>query len=221
MAPPWRLASRQPNGYHVPYILALDQGTTSSRAIVFDHDGAIARRRRRRSSSRSSRSRAGSSTTRRRSGRTQIGVASEALARAALTAARHRRPSASPTSARPPSSGTARPASPSTTPSSGRTAAPPDFCDELKRDGHDELDPRNDRPGDRRLLFRQQGALAARQRARRARRGPKRGELAFGTDRQLADLEAHRRRDAHHRRHAMPRARCSSTSTRWPGTTSC
>ena len=24
------------------YILALDQGTTSSRAIVFDHDGAIA-----------------------------------------------------------------------------------------------------------------------------------------------------------------------------------
>ena len=25
----------------VPYILALDQGTTSSRAIVFDHDGAI------------------------------------------------------------------------------------------------------------------------------------------------------------------------------------
>jgi glycerol kinase len=26
----------------VPYILALDQGTTSSRAIIFDHDGAIA-----------------------------------------------------------------------------------------------------------------------------------------------------------------------------------
>src|ERR671927_1034789 len=25
----------------MPYILALDQGTTSSRAIVFDHDGAI------------------------------------------------------------------------------------------------------------------------------------------------------------------------------------
>ncbi len=28
-------------GADVPYILALDQGTTSSRAIVFDHDGAI------------------------------------------------------------------------------------------------------------------------------------------------------------------------------------
>ena len=25
----------------MPFILALDQGTTSSRAIVFDHDGAI------------------------------------------------------------------------------------------------------------------------------------------------------------------------------------
>src|SRR4051794_21251551 len=25
----------------MPYVLALDQGTTSSRAIVFDHDGAI------------------------------------------------------------------------------------------------------------------------------------------------------------------------------------
>ena len=25
----------------MPYILALDQGTTSSRAIVFDHDAAI------------------------------------------------------------------------------------------------------------------------------------------------------------------------------------
>jgi glycerol kinase len=25
----------------MPYILALDQGTTSSRAIVFDHDGTI------------------------------------------------------------------------------------------------------------------------------------------------------------------------------------
>jgi len=25
----------------MPYILALDQGTTSSRAIVFDHDGAV------------------------------------------------------------------------------------------------------------------------------------------------------------------------------------
>jgi len=25
----------------MPYILALDQGTTSSRAIIFDHDAAI------------------------------------------------------------------------------------------------------------------------------------------------------------------------------------
>jgi glycerol kinase len=28
-------------GVCLPYILALDQGTTSSRAILFDHEGAI------------------------------------------------------------------------------------------------------------------------------------------------------------------------------------
>ena len=50
------------------YILALDQGTTSSRAIVFDHARRPWSRSRRRSSGRSSRSPAGSSTTRRRSG---------------------------------------------------------------------------------------------------------------------------------------------------------
>jgi glycerol kinase len=49
------------------YILALDQGTTSSRAIVFDHSGAIVAVAQR-SSARSSRNPAGSSTTPTRSG---------------------------------------------------------------------------------------------------------------------------------------------------------
>ncbi len=35
------MSGRRTSGVDVSYILALDQGTTSSRAIVFDHDGAI------------------------------------------------------------------------------------------------------------------------------------------------------------------------------------
>src|SRR5689334_13647260 len=42
MAPPWSAASpRNWRTSDVRYILSLDQGTTSSRAIVFDHEGAI------------------------------------------------------------------------------------------------------------------------------------------------------------------------------------
>src|SRR5437764_8127742 len=32
----------QPEGYFMPHLLAIDQGTTSSRAIVFDHNGRAA-----------------------------------------------------------------------------------------------------------------------------------------------------------------------------------
>ena len=107
----------------MPYILALDQGTTSSRAIVFDQNANIV------------------ATGQRefqqifpRPGwvehdpneiwATQIAVAAEALGRA------HLRPLdiaalASPTSARRPSSGIARPALRSTTRSCGRTGARP------------------------------------------------------------------------------------------------
>ena len=49
------------------YVGALDQGTTSTRFMIFDHAGASSRSTRR-STSRSTRSRAGSSTTRSRSG---------------------------------------------------------------------------------------------------------------------------------------------------------
>ncbi|CAH2796296.1 MAG: Glycerol kinase (EC [uncultured Caballeronia sp.] len=49
------------------YILALDQGTTSSRAMVFDPQGNVVSVHRR-NFARSIRSRAGSSTTRRKSG---------------------------------------------------------------------------------------------------------------------------------------------------------
>ena len=51
------------------YILALDQGTTSSRAIVFDHDGAIRAVAQREFRADLTRRPAGWSTTRTRSGR--------------------------------------------------------------------------------------------------------------------------------------------------------
>ena len=137
----------------MPYILALDQGTTSSRAIVFDHDGADRRRRAAGvpadlPAARLGRARPagdlGDADRRRRRG---------ARPRAACGRATSP-PSASPTSARRPSSGTARPASPSTTRSSGRTAAPPAFCDRLQRDGHEAAHPRTTGLRHRRLLLR-------------------------------------------------------------------
>ena len=85
------------------------------------------------------RPRAGSSTTPRRSGARRSRPAREALAKAGARARRGRRPSASPTSARRRWSGTARPASRSTTPSSGRTGAPPSSAQQLRAEGHEPL----------------------------------------------------------------------------------
>ena len=108
----------------MPYILALDQGTTSSRAIVFDHDGAI-------------RAVAQKEFTQifpqagwvehdpQEIWASQIGVAVEALGRAQVCSRRTSPPSASRTSARRRSCGIARPANRFTTPSSGRIAGPP------------------------------------------------------------------------------------------------
>ncbi len=106
------------------YLLALDQGTSSSRAIVFDTQGRIVASAPSWSCRRSTHSPAGWSTTRAKSGAPSSGTARDALAKAGLQGQRHPLRWASPTSARPPSSGTARPASPSTTASSGKTAAP-------------------------------------------------------------------------------------------------
>jgi Glycerol kinase len=107
------------------HVLAIDQGTTSTRAIVFDARAA------------------GASAQKElpqifpKPGWVEhdpeqiwsatVEVCREALARAKLDAQRWPA-SASPTSARPRSCGTAAPASRSTTPSSGRTAAPPNVA---------------------------------------------------------------------------------------------
>ena len=63
------------------HVLAIDQGTTSTRAIVFDAAGHDRRRSRSASTSRSCRAPAGSSTTRSRSGRTPSGCIGRARAR--------------------------------------------------------------------------------------------------------------------------------------------
>ena len=106
-------------------------------------------------------------------------VISAALRAARLKPRRHRRPSASPTSARPPCCGTARTGKPvhRAIVWQDRRTAP--ICDALKAQGAEADGPRQDRPGDRSVLLRHQAAVAARQRAGRARQRAER--LAFGT----------------------------------------
>ena len=181
----------------MPYILALDQGTTSSRAIVFDHDGAIVAVAQREFQQIFP-----------RPGwvehdpdeiwATQIGVAAEALGRARL---RPRDIAAiGITNQRE-----------TTVVWDRETGAAGLQRDRLAGPAHRRLlrsaeagrargpHPRAHRPGHRRLLLRQQGRVDSRQRPRRARAG--RGRRAgVRHDRQLAGLEAHERRDPRHRR---------------------
>ena len=119
------------------YILALDQGTTSSRAIVFDREGSML------------------SVSQREFEQifpqpgwvehdaneiwsSQVGVASEAIARMGVPAERHRRhrhhePARDDRRVEPQDE-SAR----STMPSSGRTVARRAFCDQLREKGHVE-----------------------------------------------------------------------------------
>ena len=202
------------------FILALDQGTTSSRAIVFDRDGAVV-------------SMAQQEFPQIFPGPGHVEHDPEAIwssqladrARGARQGRASRPPtsprSASPTSARRRSCGSARPASPSPTRSSGRAASRAPICDRLKADG-----PRGDCSGAktglvrRCLLLRHQDQAPARHdprpaRPRRARRGPVRHR------RHVPDLAADRRHASTSPTSATPAARCSSTSTRSSGTTSC
>ena len=93
------------------FVGAIDQGTTSSRFIVFDRAGAIVARRRR-STGRFSRSPAGWNTTRTKSATTRRRLSSEALRSAGSGRRRPRGGRASPTSVRPRCCGIARPVEP-------------------------------------------------------------------------------------------------------------
>jgi hypothetical protein len=138
---------------------------------------------------------AGSSTTRRSSGpRRSPPCARRANARPARSP-----PSASPTSAKPWSCGIARPARPSTTPSSGRTGARP-MTAALREDGHEPMVQQKTGPAARPLFLGLQARVAAGQRRRRAGAGGG-GQARLRHHRQLADLEADGRQAPCHRRH--------------------
>ena len=106
------------------FVLALDQGTTSSRAILFDRGGAVHARRASGVPADLSAARLGRARRRRKSGRRSRASLHEALAKARRRRRATSPRSASPTSARRPWSGSARPGGRSPTPSSGRTGAP-------------------------------------------------------------------------------------------------
>ena len=158
-------------------ILALDQGTTSSRAIAFDRSGTPRRQR-------PARVPAGVPVARPRHPRPRGHLDEPARASprrsSRPSAARSTSPrSASPTSARRPSCGTAPPAGPSPRRSSGRAGSPPRSANGCARTGHEPfvrertglpIDAYFSGPKIRHIL--EEGGLRAR---------AERGELAFGT----------------------------------------
>ena len=161
----------------MPSILALDQGTTGSTALVVHQDGQRARPRLPRVHPVLSPSPAGSSTIPRRS----CGSRSRRCARRWPARASDPRASASPTSARPSCSGTGATLAPvGRARSSGRTAAPATRCRELRESGAETTAPRAHRPRGRSLLLRHQARVAAARPATFAA-APERGELAAGT----------------------------------------
>ena len=182
----------------MPYILALDQGTTSSRAIVFDHDAAIVAVSQREFPQIFPQARLGRARSRTRSGRRRSPSASEALGRAGL---RPRDIAAIGITNQRETTvvwdrETGAPVHNAIVWQDRRTA---DFCDRLKRGGPRRLHPRTHRARDRRLLFREQGGVDSRQRPWCA--GQSGGRQAGVRDhRQLAGLAADQRLDSCHRR---------------------
>ncbi len=213
-----RPTMKQPCGRHRPYHAQLPSrprpGTTSSRAILFDHRAPRASPK---EFPQISRRPAGSSTTRGRSG-TRRQRHAEVLSRAGSGRRRgrdrHHQPAGDDDPLGPPDRRAG--------PQRDRLAGPPDGRRSATSSSATATatGPAEDRAGDRRLFLRQQGALAARQRPRRPQRA-ERGELAFGTVDTWLHLEADRRRACTSPMRPTPRGRCSTTSTRGNGTTSC
>ena len=136
-------------------VLALDQGTTSSRAILFDRDGTASRDRAARVPPDLSAARLGRARRQR-----DLGDAIGRDARGARQGAR-RAPatsprSASPTSARPPSCGTARPGRPIANAIVWQDRRTAPMCDELRAAGHAPTFAAQDRARARRVLLRHQ-----------------------------------------------------------------
>ncbi len=178
------------SGAHMPYILALDQGTTSSRAIVFDHDGGI-RAVAQKEFTQIFPTPGGSSTTPGRSGRRQIGVAVEALGRAGLSPAdiaaigiTNQRETTVVWDRK-----TGEPIHNAIVWQDRRTA---DFCERLKADGAGAMVQQKTGLLIDAYFSAKQDPLDSRQRARRPRESGRR-RAGVWHHRQLADLEADRR----------------------------
>ena len=170
------------------YIGAIDQGTTSTRFIVFDRAGRDRRHARRRSTSRSIRSPAGWSTIRRRSGSAhRRGDRRGHGSRAACSPATWR-PSASPTSAKPPCCGIARPAEPVANALVWQDTRVADGSPGILARGRAGPVPREDRPAAGHLFQRAQDPLAAGPCPRRAREQAEAGERPVRQHRHLSAL---------------------------------
>ena len=204
----------------MPYILALDQGTTSSRAIVFDHDGA--HRRRRAEGIPADLSAAGwVEHDPREIWASQIGVAVEALGRAqvrprdvAAIGITNQRETTIVWDRE-----TGEPIHNAIVWQDRRTA---DFCERLKaRRARARSIQAQDRPAHRRLFFGAARSAGFSTTCRARGRAPKPGELAFGTVDSWLVWKLTERRARTSPTSATRRGRCCSTSTRCSGTTSC
>ena len=201
-------------------ILAIDQGTTSSRAIAFRHEAEAARHRARRSSASSFPSPAGWSMIRRRSGH-----ASSPSARAALQegegASRSAVKAIGITNQRETvviwNRRTGKPIHKAIVWQDRRTAP---LCAELKDAGPRAAVHREDRPAARSLFLRHQDPLAARQCEGCARRRRRRANWpsAPSTASSSGGSPAAR---CMRRMPPTPRAPCSTTSTPASGTRAC
>ena len=141
LASPSRCATwRRPRDHRRPgHVLALDQGTSSSRAIVFDRRARPIAQRTARAAARPSPGRAGSSRTPSEIWQTQLRAGRRGAGRSRPGGRRRSRPSASPTSARRPSPGTpptGGPLAPAIVWQDRRTA---DRCAALRADGLESL----------------------------------------------------------------------------------
>ena len=142
------------------YILALDQGTTSSRAIVFDRDGRVGGRGPAGVRADPARARAWSSTTPRRSGPRNSAWPAQAMAAASLSAGdiaalgvTNQRETTILWDRR-----TGRPVANAIVWQSRVSAG---ICDRLKADGCEADVPREDRPAAGRLFLRHQDQAPA------------------------------------------------------------
>ena len=182
------------------HILAIDQGTTSSRAIVFDATPRASSPRRRRSSRSTSRSRAGSSTIRTTSGRRSPPPAAARSSAPGIGAGAHRRdrhhqPARDHAGLGARHRRAARPRHRLAGPAHQRA-----LRRAARRRATRTMVTERDRPAARPLFLRHQAQVAARRPRGRARAGAAR-RAPVRHRRQLPDLEADRRAVARHRRH--------------------